>query len=211
VFRPDVVERGLSDPIWLGLYGNLLSPGRSIFLYSPPIILALFAYPKFRRRNRAEAWLFLAVFVIYLAFYSLYGYWHGGWAWGPRLLWPTLPLFMIPAGYVLDSRRNIVIAACLGCLGIAIQILGVAINPSYVYWDWLNMHLLPEDAFLFVPDISPIPTHLRALLEQRHLDLWLLWVYRQFGLPTFLATLGVPLLILGRSLALLKSLYQLTP
>jgi hypothetical protein len=211
VFNPVVVKHGLSSPIWLGFYGNLLSPGRSIFLYSPPIILALFTCQRFYRRHRAEALLFLAIFMIYLVSYSLWSDWHGYWAWGPRYLWATIPLFMIPAGYFLDSQRNAVIAALLACLGMGVQILGVAINCSYMYWDWLRMNLSPQNAFLFVPDISPIPMYFRALLEQRHLDLWLLWVYRQFGLPAFLVTISVPLLALGQSLLLLKDLWFLKP
>jgi hypothetical protein len=68
------------------------------------------------------------------------------------------------------------------------------------------MNLKPGNAYLFVPDISPLPTHLRALLAGRNIDLWLLEVYKQFGIYVFLLTVSVPLLILAGSLNLLGKL-----
>jgi hypothetical protein len=202
-------REGWARPIWIGLYGNLFSPGRSIFLYSPPIILALFVWSKFYQRYRAEALLFLMIIITYLVAYSLYGHWHGGWAWGPRFLMPLLPLFIIPIGYFLEGRRRIIITTLLAGLGVGVQLLGITINYSYIHWDWLAMNLsLKNPDYLFLPAISPIPMHLQALLEQRHLDLWLLWVYQQYGLPVFLVTISVPLLILGKAIILLKDLYM---
>jgi hypothetical protein len=93
------------------------------------------------------------------------------------------------------------------CLGLGAQILGVAINCDFVYWDWIHMKLAPANAYLFQPDISPIPTHLADLLQGRHIDLWPLEVYQQFGLGLFLVTLAVPLLILAGALTLLRNYY----
>lgn len=203
-FNPVASAKGFSNPIWVGLYGHLFSLGRSIFLYSPPIIFALFAFHRFYRHHRAEAVVFGFIVVIYLFAYSMSGYWHGGWSWGPRFLLSAIPFLIIPLGYFLGSVRNKVLVALVACLGMGIQILGVAINYSYVHWDWLNMKLSPETAYLFLPEISPIPTHLRALLEGRHIDLWLLWIYQRFSFFPFLLAVAVPLLILAGSIALLR-------
>jgi hypothetical protein len=195
-FEPTATAKGFTTPLWLGLYGNLFSVGRSIFLYSPPAILAAFAFSRFHRARRAEAILFAAIAAIYLLVYSMYGYWEGGWAWGPRFLVPVLPFLVIPLGYLVTSKRWAVVVAALAVLGVGVQILGVAVNYSYVYWDWSQMNLLPKTAFLWVPEISAIPTHLRDLLSGRNIDLWLVWVRQHFGITGFLAALVLPLLLI---------------
>lgn len=200
---------GWSNPLWLGLYANLFSPGRSLFLYSPPALLALFALGRFYRRWPAEAILFVAIFLLYLLPYSVYGHWHGGWAWGPRLLLPTLPFLLLMAGYFVDSRRRWAIAALLTGLGLGIQILGVAVNYSYVHWDWSRLGFsLERPDYLFLPQLSPLPMHLQALLTGQYIDLWLVWVYQQYGGPVLLLSALLPLLALGYGLALLKPLYR---
>src|SRR4051794_30980597 len=85
-FNAPSQAKGFSTPIWFGLYANLFSVGRSIFLYSPPTLLALFTFREFYRQRRAEAMLFLIIGSLYLLFYSTYGFWDGGWAFGPRFL-----------------------------------------------------------------------------------------------------------------------------
>lgn len=201
---------GWSNPLWLGLYANLFSPGRSLFLYSPPALLGLFALGRFYRRWPAEAVLFGAIFLLYLLPYSVYGHWHGGWAWGPRLLLPTLPFLLLGAGYFMDSRRRWIIAALLTGLGLGIQTLGVTVNYSYVHWDWLRLGLsLEKPDYLFLPHLSPLPIHWQALLNGQYIDLWLVWVYQQYGGPVLILSTLIPLLSLGYGLALLKPL--LTP
>jgi hypothetical protein len=204
-FGPNATTIGFSTPLWVGLYGNLFSVGRSVLLYSPPLLLALFAYPAFYRQWPAEALLFLAIVLTYLLVYSTYGVWSGGWAWGQRYLVPTIPFLVIPLGYLYQSWWKLALVGLLGVLGVAVQVLGVAVNQSYVNWDWIRMNLVPEHAEFFVPEISPIPMHLRALVEGRHIDLWIVWVYQQFGPVTFLATLVLPGLTLLVGLGLLAA------
>src|SRR5205085_2923118 len=71
-FEAPAQAKGFSTPLWVGLYGNLFSAGRSIFLYSPPTLLALYAFRPFYRAHRAEALLFLSIPALYLLFYSNY-------------------------------------------------------------------------------------------------------------------------------------------
>ena len=65
------------------------------------------------------------------------------------------------------------------------------------------MNLTPENSYLFLPDLSPVPTHFRALFDNRHIDLWLPEVYKQFGVSVLLLTLSMPLAILAEFLVLL--------
>jgi hypothetical protein len=194
---------GGSADILIGLYGNLLSPGRSIFLYSPPLILGLIGFRAFARRYREEALLIAGIAFSYLLLYSIPVDWDGGWSWGPRYLLALVPFLMLPVGYMLTSRRRVAVAIILGVLGAGIQLLGITINYSYVYWDWINMHLVPPTTYLFEPGISAIPTTLKDLLAGKHADMWLLWVYHQSGFAGLLGILAIGLALLTVALALI--------
>ncbi len=202
-FNPTVARHGFDSPILLGLYGNLLSPGRGLFWYSPPLILALFAFHRFQRERPLENLLFIALTGTYLLFYSAYGDWSGGWCWGPRFLVPVIPFLTLPLGYLVGRNGWALALGLLVVLGILVQILGLTVNYSYVYWDWARMKLSPDTAFLWVPEISAIPTHLHNLLAGRHLDIWWFWVYQNYGWQVLLATLALPLLLLSGALVLL--------
>lgn len=82
-----------------GLIGQLFSPGRGLLLYCPILLLSLAGAIALTRRFQAEGLLALAVILGHLFLYGKWFMWHGGYAWGPRFLIPTLPfwaLFLSP-------------------------------------------------------------------------------------------------------------------
>jgi hypothetical protein len=84
---------------WQGVVGQLVSPGRGLFLYCPVLLLSLGGMPAFVRRCRPEALAGLGVILIHLLLYGKWFMWHGGYAWGPRFMIPTLPfwaMFLAP-------------------------------------------------------------------------------------------------------------------
>jgi hypothetical protein len=84
---------------WDGIIGQLFSPGRGLFLYSPILLLSLWGIIPFFKRFRVETLAALAVIIIHLLLYGKWFMWHGGYAWGPRFMVPTLPfwsLFLAP-------------------------------------------------------------------------------------------------------------------
>jgi len=195
-FHPRAQAAGLSTPLWYGLYGNLFSLGRSIFLYSPPIVLTFWAAKSFYREHRAEALLFGGIIAIYLLGYSLYGFWSGGWSWGPRFLVATLPYWVLPLGGFTTTRWRRILLGAAVLMGMFIQILGVAVNYSYVHWEWIRMNASGGEIYLFVPSISPVAMHWRSLTTGRNIDLWLLYVFKAFGPKVFALTLGLLLALL---------------
>ncbi|GIK42517.1 MAG: hypothetical protein BroJett011_63500 [Chloroflexota bacterium] len=84
-----------SGILWQGLAGQLFSPGRGLFLYCPIFLLSLAGFWPFFRRYRAEAITALSVILIHLFLYGKWFMWHGGYAWGPRFMVPTLPFWAI--------------------------------------------------------------------------------------------------------------------
>jgi hypothetical protein len=203
-FNPSASRAGYSlFNLPVGLYGNLFSVGRSIFLYSPPVVLAFFTFSEFRRHHPAEAALFIAIACIYLLTYSAYGGWDGGLAWGPRFLLPAIPFLVIPLGYFPMNRLKVSLAVLFALAGAGIQFLGVVVSPRFVWLNWAERGFNPANAEFYVPNLSAIPAHLRSLLAHRNIDLWLVQIYRQFGVGGSVLTLAVLVLLLLTGVALI--------
>src|SRR5581483_11357730 len=70
-----------------GLYGQLFSPGRSIFIFSPLLLIPIFFWHKIRRNIFPELFVYILLSIIYITFYATQysyrpdlgytGYWHG--------------------------------------------------------------------------------------------------------------------------------------
>lgn len=121
-----------NTPIFLGLYSQLLSPGKGTFVFMPILLLGVWGWPMLRRRRPDWAWLILALIVSQLLPYALYEDWAGGGGWGPRLLLPMVPLALLPAGEVIrcwqTRRTGRIVLALLVVLSLFIQVLGVSVN-----------------------------------------------------------------------------------
>ena len=134
-----VTEGAWRESVFFGLWGQLLSPGRSLFLFSPPLVFGLFGIRRLVKRRPAVALaIALTVFPLILV-YARYLFWSGDWGWGPRYLVFALPALIIPVAELIDPaapraparrrwRRFGLVAALLA--GLAVQGLGMAF-----YWD----------------------------------------------------------------------------
>ena len=67
----------LASPIQIGLLGLLASPGSSIFLYSPLLLMLPWSFPALWRRARPESLTILAIVVCSLLLASRFILWHG--------------------------------------------------------------------------------------------------------------------------------------
>ncbi|MEW5957053.1 MAG: hypothetical protein AB1801_04970, partial [Chloroflexota bacterium] len=178
-----------SASLWQGLTGQLFSPGRGLLLYCPIFILSFFGLPAFFRRFRPEAILALAVILIHLFLYGKWFMWHGGFAWGPRFMIPTLPfwaLFLAPVvarafpaddgPRTTDHGRLLRLAVLiLAALSLTPQLLAIAIDFT-PFQGWLLDAGLPlfHPQTFFDPRYSPL---LRAwsFIRPEALDLAWAW------------------------------------
>jgi hypothetical protein len=117
-----------------GLYGLLLSPGASLFLYCPLTIAAVVALVRLGRRDRATAVLFGGFVLVFLLFYATLRDWEGGRSYGPRYLVPTLPYFCIALGQWFGdaSRRSARLLLAIAMLSVLVQLPGVVVDFSKV-------------------------------------------------------------------------------
>ncbi|MEW6238560.1 MAG: hypothetical protein AB1656_24510 [Candidatus Omnitrophota bacterium] len=125
-------------PLLVGLHGFLLSPGRSLFVYSPPLIFSVIGFGKLWKR---DAWLFGGIALLcagYLGAMSKWQNWAGGYDWGPRHIYQITPFLMIAASMAfLDkplfntSGKRIAWMLFL-FFSVFVQILGLAADPMIV-------------------------------------------------------------------------------
>lgn len=95
-----------SNPLWLGLVGELFSPGKGVFLYCPILLLSLLGVKCFWRRQRELAVLTLVVSAFFLVFFAKYKAWHGDNAWGPRYLTFLMPFWLLYFGAWFEEREH---------------------------------------------------------------------------------------------------------
>ncbi|PIE52642.1 hypothetical protein CSA37_05270 [Candidatus Fermentibacteria bacterium] len=76
---PDLYGRGIP--------GLLFSPGKGLFWYAPLTVLAIFY---------CGDWRFWSPLVFSLVLHGFLHDWTGGTGWGPRFLFPVLPVFFMP-------------------------------------------------------------------------------------------------------------------
>jgi hypothetical protein len=157
-------------PFLRGLFGQVLSPGKGLLWYAPPIWLGLIGLPSFARRRPRAALLCGGVVLGYVLFHSPYTYWGGGWSWGPRFLIPVLPFALLPAGSLLSRQKlsrivELALAAILA-VGFLVQLPAVGSYYAHALQRVYASH--PEDfetQVLYRPANSPLVRQWLSLLE----------------------------------------------
>ena len=120
---PDGHADGVQNVTGTSLYGNpligalglLVSPGKSVLLFSPPLVLALFGWRRFRAQQPGIARAALLLIAVHFAVIASLTFWGGDWAWGPRYMVVTLPLVCLALPFIALPRavtRGLIRARC---------------------------------------------------------------------------------------------------
>ncbi|MGB8647516.1 MAG: glycosyltransferase family 39 protein [Anaerolineae bacterium] len=170
----DPLQTGRGDdqqafPLLAGLYGLLLSSGKSVFLYAPPILLFFFALPRFWKRQMAEALFCLVLIVTFIVFHARLFIWSGDGAWGPRYLVSLMPFWILPLGVIVGEWwrapvRRAVLILLVGA-GLFVNLLGITIN-----FDTFIQIQPSESSRHFEPSASPLRAQWALLTD--HLGGW---------------------------------------
>jgi hypothetical protein len=151
-----------------GLYGLLLSPTASLFVYCPLAIVAVAAIVVLAPRDRAAAVLFGGSVLVLLLFYAQLGNWMGGRSYGPRYLVPVIPLLML--SLVAVNRWNLISsrweATLVLALSLAVQVPGVVVDYAKFSVAHARAHGAPTaDDRLFDWRMSPLALNTTAAVE----------------------------------------------
>jgi hypothetical protein len=147
----------LGNPL-AGLLGLLLSPAKSVFLYSPLHLLGLWGLYELRRREPGWVLPALATCALHLLLVACLACWAGEWAWGPRYLLATAPLVLLGAPFALPVARQTVVRALAGA-AVFVQLLSLAtdhhvyyVNKDFRPFFWVeNRHMYTDSPLLRRP------------------------------------------------------------
>jgi hypothetical protein len=97
-YRLGTPEASWTTPIWVGLPGALVSPGRGVLWEFPALILAVLGTGVLWRRERVIALVMAGLPIVLFLEACQFTGWVGGWDWGFRFFQPALPLVAVAAG-----------------------------------------------------------------------------------------------------------------
>jgi hypothetical protein len=189
-----------SPEILTGLYKLLFSPLRGLFVYSPVLLLSLPGMIGLWRRRRDAVLLVAGISVVTLCLFATWSSGEGL-SWGSRFLVPLVPLLSVCLAPLVEraSRRDLIMTVLLGILGcasLAVQLLGLAINP-WVYLSALQARFGGE--FFLERTAALVDFHYAQPLGQ--LRMWSLensdvaW-WQPWGLDWLALGLGLLLLVI---------------
>jgi hypothetical protein len=156
-------EAAPTERLFYGLWGQLLSPGKSVFLYSPALVLSLAGFRATRRRCPELLWLILATVVPILLLNAKLMFWSGDYAWGPRYLVFAIPVLMLPAAVLIDElvragrgwrrRAQVALTVAVVGVGVFVQLMGNAF-----FWDhYIRIQREATHRWLGVPNTAGTP------------------------------------------------------
>ena len=120
------------ENVLVSTWGFLFSPGKSIFLYTPPLVLSVLGLGRFWRGHRSTVLAMVATILPVMFVYLRFPAWPGDWSWGPRYVVFAIPVLLLPAIAFLSAARwpGRSLAAVILVVGLCVQLLGNAF-----YWD----------------------------------------------------------------------------
>jgi hypothetical protein len=135
--RYDAPELFGGNPI-AGLLSLTLSPGKSVFLFSPPLALAFFGARALSKREPILAAVVGLVSVVHLLLVIQLAFFGGDWCWGPRYLLVLVPLWALSIPFALQHLRRWVVGAAV-TLGLVVQLMGISVDSQRFFFE----HNLP--------------------------------------------------------------------
>jgi hypothetical protein len=164
-----------SAPLWQGLYGVLLSPGRSLFVYSP---ILLFAIPGGWLLYKSEKILMILCLIPVLGYAVTIAHWHrwdGGLTWGSRLMTPVVPLLAVLAApalaYVWRNKWVGSAALLLGIIGLSVEVLALLRDPTRVVIEHVATGEIKYEDTLYTVHNSWLALQIRSLPDWQPCDL----------------------------------------
>ncbi len=127
-----------STPFHTGVFGALFQPEKSIFLFDPLLVLAIFLLALLWKRLtpsvRAYGVTSLLLVLAYVCFYARYTFWSGDFAWGDRYVSTSVELVALVSVPLLMRYRE-VLGKTIWRVGWALILVSLAIQvASLAFW-----------------------------------------------------------------------------
>jgi hypothetical protein len=198
-YQPDFV-----NPMLVGIYGQLFSAGKSVFLFAPLLLLFFPAVRELFRKppTRRLAFWAVSLFAAQILFYSRWWAWGGEDAWGPRFLLPAMMVGQLVV--LLSSFWNRRLLVALVTLSLGIHLLAAIIGPHTSLITGYLRQPMKSDITLVREQKTPI-TYDDIRFNPKYSQItqtWQLFALRIFGLRIEYADnthIGTPFTLVGSS------------
>jgi len=207
---------GLRLSLIPAILGPFLSPAKSVFLFSPPLVLGVIG----AARTWSKAWRFVLPAVLgalFLATAQALFYrdrWAGAYGWGLRYMLPVLPLLAALAAPAIDAlslpgrRSGRALWWFLLGLGGLIQMGGGWVSWQPLYADWRTRGLDPSAASAaWDPTFLAIPPQMALLVQPASWQVAWARLLRAGNIEAIWVPV-VSLLIAGMALLLIRRLWR---
>lgn len=153
---------GGDNPLY-GIYGLLLSFGKSIFIYNPVLVLSLILFPRFFRKYNKEA-IFVTLFSLMMVLFVASIHWWSDETWGPRYLLSLsaiglLPLVILPE--ILGTTLKKFLVFTLITASVLFQFLGSTVRYDvfpysfYEIYGATGYNVLASQEYQYIPQFAP--------------------------------------------------------
>jgi hypothetical protein len=138
-----------STPFHVGVLGALFQPEKSIFLFDPLLMLAIFLLAWLWKRLtpgvRAYGVTSVLLLLAYICFYARYTYWSGDFAWGDRYVSTAVELVTLVAVPLLIHYREH-LGRTIWRAGCALTVVSLAIQLASLAF-WLPLEIYQMETF----------------------------------------------------------------
>jgi hypothetical protein len=170
---PQAAFETFSMPLFTGVVGLLVSPGKGLFWYMPCALLLFFTFAWWREQGRLPEWgLAISLVVVTLLIYAKWYDWTGGRAWGPRMMVMTAPALILLLLPVLDRQVQGIGRWLIGAillLSVVVQLPGVLLNFELLEAEQMKQGIT-FDQLVWSPAHTPLLTYWHPLLNGIMLD-----------------------------------------
>jgi hypothetical protein len=178
LFLSDYGSEGFTTPIWIGLQGVLVSPGKGLLWFSPVATIGLALLPWLWRNVPRVGFLAMGVSATCLILVACWWTWHGARSWGPRLLLPIMPVLVLPLAWLfrdwtqVSAARRWLLVAAIGA-SVAVQFWGTLRSPVSEGVLIMPSVAANENESIYIPQTGPWGVESQDFPD---LLLWRLWV-----------------------------------
>lgn len=146
-------NNSLDGNIFLGITGLLFSPGKSLFIYAPLLILSVILWKKFYQEHQKEGIYVLALSVMWLLLHARLRSWYGAAGWGPRHFITILPIMFLPFAvnieYIWNKIQFRISAIILATFGFILAISSIISNWHFRMMYAHERGLLEDNIFIW--------------------------------------------------------------
>ena len=138
-----------STPFHTGVLGALFQPEKSIFLFDPLLVLAIFflawLWKRLTPEVRAYGAATLLLLLAYICFYARYAYWSGDFAWGDRYVSTAVELVTLVALPLLMRYRE-ALGKTIWRAGWVLTVVSLMIQLASLAF-WLPLEIYQMETF----------------------------------------------------------------